>query len=1523
MAQGSGDRGAMIAVLAPRDAIDRVMGEDQLSLVVANKNAPRQSVLSGASAEIRRAREAFAKRQIEAIPLSVAAAFHSPFVSEARQQFSSALEEVELHAGEIPVYANTTGKAYPTNARAARELLAGQLAEPVEFVSLIENMYEAGFRTFLEVGPAAKLTGLVHAILKGKAHSAFSLDASSGSQGGVADLARSIAQLASLGHEVDLAKWAPAPASLLPAFEKKPTLTIPISGANYVKPRAAEPVVTSSKKRTPAPTTNGSGSELHTNGIHTNGSSHKNGDAHLHTPKVSPVVTQVVAHVPVSAPIAAAPVPPAPAPLQTATPVVHQGLIALQELGEQTAKLHKQFLEGQDRALQVLQSLLTGTSLAASVPVATAPASAPAYLATVPAAPARVIAPAPVAIQPPAPTKPKPVIIPTAPAKVVAAPEAAAVAQIDPRVEATLLAVVGEKTGYPTEMLEMGMEIEADLGIDSIKRVEIFSALQERLPDAPPIKAEHLGTLRTLQQVADYLRGPGGGTASPTPAAKSVVATASTVSSNQIQATLLAVVGEKTGYPTEMLEMGMEIEADLGIDSIKRVEIFSALQERLPDAPPIKAEHLGTLRTLQQVADFLGSGGPTAAPRVNAPSVLASPAPSSSLVTETLLAVVSEKTGYPTEMLEMGMEIEADLGIDSIKRVEIFSALQERLPDAPPIKAEHLGILRTLGQVAEFLSGGPETKTAAAPIPAPTAKFVSEPKPVAAAVVEHSVQPITRSLVFPVAIESAANRHPAPLRSGGEIWITKSSNPLAEELAHQLRTLGYPVQLAPAAELARRTVPAALAGLIAIAPTMGKLDGFLRDVMHVLTHVGPELRASGKSGGSAFLTVASLDGAFGFANQSGAFDPVAGGLAGFAKTAGHEWPEVRCRAIDVAPELHDVRTIATNLIAELTHEGPSEVGLSESGSIALELREVPLGQPGKPALDRGDVVVISGGARGVTAEIAVALARDCQAKLVVLGRSEAPTPEPEWLVGLSDEASIKRAILGRRSTAATPKELDYEYRKIAANREALQNLARMEAAGSKVLYRSVDVRDAAAVAETLHEVTRVVGPIRGLVHGAGVLADALIESKTIESFDLVYDTKIGGMRALLGAVPVDSLKALVLFSSSTARFGRTAQVDYAVANEILNKTACLEAKRHPSCRVISVNWGPWDGGMVTSSLKKLFASEGVGLIPLSAGADYLIGELTEVDHRATEIVIIGNEGVPAKPGPGLKPALAPMPVVFERVITLESVPVLKSHIIDGRAVLPMAITMEWLSHAAMVGHPGLSFHGVEGLRVQKGVFVESTRPATVRLHAGKATRSNGQTIVPTELRSERDGHEVVHARAEIILVDRLPEAPARPSEVRLPKYDHSTEHVYQQILFHGSQLHGLESVEGCSVQGISATVSPAPAPREWMEQPHRSAWLADPLVLDSIFQLLIVWSYERHGSGSLPCYLGSYQQYRRTFPKESLRTVATVTKDTPGLAVSDITILDAEGAVVATLTGYECVIDASLNQAFRRNGTSH
>ncbi|MBC8114027.1 MAG: acyltransferase domain-containing protein, partial [Candidatus Saccharimonas sp.] len=209
MAEAQEVDGGMLAIGAPLNQVEAVIKELAVDLVVANYNSPNQVVLSGRLPEIDRATALFAGRNMRGKKLQVAAAFHSPLVATASRAFRPELDHVEFAPSEMPVYANTTATAYPSDPRAARDLLASQLAKPVNFVREVEQMYADGVRTFLEVGPGGVLTGLVNSILSGRDFRAVALDSSSGKRGGVFDLASTLAQLSASGHSIQWSQWDP------------------------------------------------------------------------------------------------------------------------------------------------------------------------------------------------------------------------------------------------------------------------------------------------------------------------------------------------------------------------------------------------------------------------------------------------------------------------------------------------------------------------------------------------------------------------------------------------------------------------------------------------------------------------------------------------------------------------------------------------------------------------------------------------------------------------------------------------------------------------------------------------------------------------------------------------------------------------------------------------------------------------------------------------------------------------------------------------------------------------------------------------------------------------------------------------------------------------------------------------------------------------------------------------------------------------------------------------------------------
>jgi NAD(P)-dependent dehydrogenase (short-subunit alcohol dehydrogenase family)/acyl carrier protein len=896
-----------------------------------------------------------------------------------------------------------------------------------------------------------------------------------------------------------------------------------------------------------------------------------------------------------------------------------------------------------------------------------------------------------------------------------------------------------------------------------------------------------------------------------------------------------------------------------------------------------------------------------------------------------VLAVVSEKTGYPTEMLNLGMSLDHDLGIDSIKRVEILSALQERVANLPAFKPDELGSLHTLGDVvalAEARSAGSGAAGSPIPQPAPSTQYSVPDSPLSAGQLLTQPSTLVRSIVRS---ESLPPLPELPIIRGGEVWVTDDGLGLSLQIAAELTKRGLKPRLIQLDEPGATTAPTQLAGLIVIAHAEGTQDRHLWRAIELLQKAGPALRQAAKAGASVFATVAHLNGRFGFEGQQTLSDPLSGGLAGLAKSAAHEWSDVTCKAIDVSSDWGSANDAAVQIVDQLFRKGPVEVGLSPRGATTPTVVEQSLSNisAAASAIQSGDLVIVSGGARGVTAEAALAAVQQWKCRLAILGRSPEPAAEPEWLQGAASDAEIKQALIRNLPKGTLPKEIESQFRQVLAGREVISTLNRLRAIGVPVEYHAIDIRDLAAVRLLLLQLQNQHGPIRGVIHGAGVLADQRIEDKTREQFDRVYQTKVTGLRNVLGAIRHDQLRVLCLFSSYTARYGRIGQCDYAMANEVLNKLARQFSIENRQCHVVSFNWGPWDGGMVTGGLKKLFAAEQVGLIPLADGANLVVQELSQTDSRPVEVLVLGKSDAPAtaplipQPAPSAAAIASEssneLKIAFEKNIDVQQSPYLESHVIGGKAVVPVAIILEWLAHGAIHHNPGLELEGFDDFRVFHGVRMDRHDKLLLRVVVAKPVRVGTRFTIRTQLIGSSAGRDTIHAAGNVILSAQLPANPGSHLQVARQSYSHEMTTAYATKLFHGPHLQGIAAVEACSPDGIIVASRTSPAPWAWMHDPFRSAWLADPLSIDGALQAVILWTQEQRGMPCLPCAIGSYRQFRKVFPTSGIKIVVKVTQATEHTIRADIEFLDIQGTLVARMTGCESVADASLANAFSQN----
>jgi NAD(P)-dependent dehydrogenase (short-subunit alcohol dehydrogenase family) len=383
------------------------------------------------------------------------------------------------------------------------------------------------------------------------------------------------------------------------------------------------------------------------------------------------------------------------------------------------------------------------------------------------------------------------------------------------------------------------------------------------------------------------------------------------------------------------------------------------------------------------------------------------------------------------------------------------------------------------------------------------------------------------------------------------------------------------------------------------------------------------------AGGGLFVTVQSTGGSFGLHGME-LQQAWTSGLTGLVKTAALEWPKASIKAIDLEMAGLTKEQAADAIMAELLWGGPEvEVGLRmNEPRVTVHAEPASLSQSiSKRFINQKGVVVVTGGARGVTAAALQALAEAVPLRFVLLGRT-ALTEEPAIFKHAITEAELRQILFDSYKADGkniTLRELSTRVQAILANREIKETLHTLKQLGSHASYYAVDIQDQQALAHTLSEVRREWGQITGIIHGAGVLADKRIADKTSENFDRVFRTKVEGLRNLLAATQQDPLDMLVLFSSIAARAGNIGQCDYAMANEILNKVAAAQAsQRGVGCLVKSFNWGAWDGGMVTPSLRTHFTERGVNLIPIEQGARAFVEELLFGDREQVEVVITGD-----------------------------------------------------------------------------------------------------------------------------------------------------------------------------------------------------------------------------------------------------------------------------------------------------------
>jgi acyl transferase domain-containing protein/NAD(P)-dependent dehydrogenase (short-subunit alcohol dehydrogenase family) len=1185
---------------------------------------------------------------------------------------------------------------------------------------------------------------------------------------------------------------------------------------------------------------------------------------------------------------------------------------------------------------------------------------------------------------------PAPVAVPAA-----AVPAPATKDSSDP-VKDRILALAVEKTGYPIDMLDLDLDLEADLGVDTVKQAEMFAAIRASY-NIPRDENRKLRDYPTLAHVIRFvyekrpdLAAPSSTVAkeevqltTPTPvvAEKPAPTAAQVVPADSVKDRILALAVEKTGYPIDMLDLDLDLEADLGVDTVKQAEMFAAIRATY-NIPRDENRKLRDYPTLAHVIRFVYEKRPDLAAAVSAPpAASSSPAPietapppvavqtaTNDSIKEKVLDIVADKTGYPKDMLDLDLDLEADLGIDTVKQAEMFAAIRGAY-NIPRDENLKLRDFPTLALVIKFAQ---DRQPGLAKAPAASSPAAEPPQKKPAVSAASAVKPIAAPRP-PAASFDAANRIPrrvpvptlrpplelckptgVTLGPGCRVVIMPDKSGVGDALAQRLQSRGVEVlRITLNDALDATALQNQLKSWLAAGPVHGVYwlpaldnEGDLRDMNLTGWHEALHLRVKSlyatmrtlyeqvAAPGTFLVSATRLGGQHGY-DVAGASAPLGGAVVGFTKTYKRERTDALVKAVDFEAE-RNPSEIADLLIEEtLRDPGAVEIGYKDTLRWTVGLQEQPAAD-GKPGLilDSNTVFLVTGAAGSIVSAITADLATASGGTFYLLDLVPEPDPEnPDLKRFVTDKDGLKRDLFARiqaRGERATPALVEKELAGLERAQAANKAIQAVHAAGGTAHYFSVNLTDADAVTKIIQQVRERSGRIDVLLHAAGIERSHFLPDKDSHEFDLVFDVKSDGWFNLLHAIADLPLGSTVAFSSIAGRFGNAGQTDYSSTNDLLCKITSSFRTTRPATRGIVIDWTAWAGvGMATrGSIPKMMELAGIDMLPLEAGIPLIRRELTAGGTKG-EIVIAQRLGVmqnewdasggidtsgaePSKISPAHGPMLGKLASAsLHHGLTIETTldpaiqPFLHDHQIDGTPVLPGVMGIEAFAEAAQCLLPGWHVESIEDVNFLAPFKFYRNEPRPVTVEA--AIHPQRDTLLA---KCRLTGRRMLPNQAEPQLTTHF------TAQVQLTKQAPTTEivpllgltdgHIIEAADIYRLYFHGpaYQVVERAWWNGHRMVGLMSKA-LPANHVPSERPTLMAPRLIELCFQTAGLWEMGTQGRMGLPLHIDCVSLLLPVPETADTRIYAVVTSD--GSGNFDAEVVDTKGNRYLHLSGYRTV----------------
>jgi NAD(P)-dependent dehydrogenase (short-subunit alcohol dehydrogenase family)/acyl carrier protein len=975
---------------------------------------------------------------------------------------------------------------------------------------------------------------------------------------------------------------------------------------------------------------------------------------------------------------------------------------------------------------------------------------------------------------------------------------------------------------------------------------------------------------------------------------------------------------------------------------------------------------------------------PTSAP-VSTPEPVAAPtapavSPAASLASD-IKAVISAQTGYEVDMLEDDLDLEADLGIDTVKQVEIFGKISANYNLKVPenLKLKDLNTIRKLVVYMESRIDIPKK---------PAVDLSDIPRINVKPSVSEEFRPSSGVKRFTAsAIRQDLTHEKANPFKNACILVTRDSHGFADRLCQSIAamggktvTLGKHSNADIRADLTKPdTVESVAAKIMALSPPItglihlapldvcfetrkafdlfgkketpeDKINMALKSLFILIKHLKDRLNQKGSLIAAMGVNSVVFPYLKGF---KGTIHPEFAAVAGLLKTVNKEYLDTIVRMVDFnldfnqgkigQPGRHVDSMVKTFMDELCSTETRVETGYQGQDRYVLSLDATEIIKTAS-IIKPNDTILVTGGAMGITYEILKKTAETYRANLIILGRSRISDIDPAYLLPGTDPSVIMSRV--KASMPGTkPLDIKKTVDRIMRTREAALNIKRLELAGIKVQYESVDVTDAHAVAHVISKHKT----ISGIIHAAGIEESQFIEKKDPASFNRVADVKIKGLANILNAMKKRDYRYVITFSSVTARFGNEGQADYTAANDMIGKMLMKEKLENPGKHYKIYAWTAWSGaGMAENeTVKKVLSSRGITFLPLDEGIRFFLADLentadTEVvitgadraaDTDAILAAIPGDLGVtPAATGDSRFPFLDlnleknKGKATYSRTLTLERDLFLLDHSMDGTPIFLGATGIETMAEAAC-SLDGNAAHLVEvrDFSIPYGIKILKGRPKDITIDTENAGPSdeNAYTCKITSVfknpKGQIIGDPTLHYQGLVVVGNTL----SPETTVTLPTF---TKPVYQgdadSLIYHPQRLF-MDDIfktlkDVVSFDGeLMITQFKDDSTRPFFAGDPTPNFVSDVVAVDAMFQTGGLLEFFTTNNLVLPYKINRMTVHRRVVKGDSYYCLTRKTADSKETNTYQLDLVDKNGNLFIRIQDFQMVKLSTLDPQYR------